>query len=135
MGNFIINWNKDDIYNFAIEFNRIEKYNEYCKQWLKYYGINVDFTSKINWNIQDIPSLQDYNRIKGNINLLLDIVNSESIKLNIANNINQTFDYIKANELEIKLNDYLSMLTKMQFQDNITGLTTCGNDNLKLNLG
>lgn len=134
MGNFIINWNKDDIYNFAIEFNRIEKYNEYCKQWLKYYGINVDFTSKINWNIQDIPSLQDYNRIKGNINLLLDIVNSESIKLNIANNINQTFDYIKANELEIKLNDYLSMLTKMQFQDNITGLTACGNS-LKLNLG
>lgn len=135
MGNFIINWNKDDIYNFAIEFNRIEKYNEYCKQWLKYYGINVDFTSKINWNIQDIPSLQDYNRIKGNINLLLDIVNTSSIKLNIANNINQTFDYIKANELEIKLNDYLSMLTKMQFQTNITGLTTCGNDNLKLNLG
>ena len=134
MGNFIINWNKDDIYNFAIEFNRIEKYNEYCKQWLKYYGINVDFTSKINWNIQDIPSLQDYNRIKENINLLLDIVNSESIKLNIANNINQTFDYIKANELEIKLNDYLSMLTKMQFQDNITGLTACGNS-LKLNLG
>lgn len=134
MGNFIINWNKDDIYNFAIEFNRIEKYNEYCKQWLKYYGINVDFTSKINWNIQDIPSLQDYNRIKGNINLLLDIVNTSSIKLNIANNINQTFDYIKANELEIKLNDYLSMLTKMQFQDNITGLTACGNS-LKLNLG
>lgn len=134
MGNFIINWNKDDIYDFAIEFNRIEKYNEYCKQWLKYYGINVDFTSKINWNIQDIPSLQDYNRIKGNINLLLDIINSSSIKLNIANNINQTFDYIKANELEIKLNDYLSMLTKMQFQDNITGLTSCGNS-LKLNLG
>ena len=135
MGNFIINWNKDDIYNFAIEFNRIEKYNEYCKQWLKYYGINVDFTSKINWNIQDIPSLQDYNRIKGNINLLLDIVNSESIKLNIANNINQTFDYIKANELEIKLNEYLSVLTNMQFQTNITGLTTCSNDDLKLNLG
>ncbi len=134
MGNFIINWNKDDIYNFAIEFNRIEKYNEYCKQWLKYYGINVDFTSKINWNIQDIPSLQDYNRIKENINLLLDIINSSSIKLNIANYINQTFDYIKANELEIKLNDYLSMLTKMQFQDNITGLTSCGNS-LKLNLG
>lgn len=134
MGNFIINWNKNDIYNFAIEFNRIEKYNEYCKQWLKYYGINVDFTSKINWNIQDIPSLQDYNRIKENINLLLNTVNSESIKLNIANNINQTFDYIKANELEIKLNDYLSMLTKMQFQDNITGLTSCGNS-LKLNLG
>lgn len=135
MSNFTINWKETNIYNFAIAFNRIEKYNEYCKEWLKYYGIEVSITSKVNWNINDIPDLKDYNRIKNNINTLLEILNSDATKLNISNNINQSFDYDKANELEIKLNEYLSVLTNMQFQTNITGLTTCSNDDLKLNLG
>ena len=135
MSNFTINWKETNIYNFAIAFNRIEKYNEYCKEWLKYYGIEVSITSKVNWNINDIPDLKDYNRIKNNINTLLEVLNSDATKLNISNSINQSFDYDKANELEIKLNEYLSVLTNMQFQTNITGLTTCSNDDLKLNLG
>ena len=34
-------WQRNDIYNFSDEFNRIEKYIEWCKEWLAYYKIQV----------------------------------------------------------------------------------------------
>ena len=65
-------WTYDDYYDFYVEFNRIESYNEYCKKWLNHYGIKVDsFTSKTNWTMSDIVDMKDYNRVKTNINLLL----------------------------------------------------------------
>ena len=47
-------WDYNQYYDFYIEFNRIESYNEYCKEWLSYFGKEVTFTSKTNWEIQDI---------------------------------------------------------------------------------
>ena len=38
----------------------------------------------------------------------------------------------KANELEVRLKEYLSYLGNKQWENNISGLTTTGN-NLKLN--
>ena len=69
------NWNKNDIYNFNIEFNRIEEYNKYIELWLKnYYGFSFEtLVHKTDWTIEDIVDLNDFNRVKRNINVLLEM--------------------------------------------------------------
>lgn len=126
------NWNSNDFYNFNIEFNRIESYNEYCREWLQYYGINIVITNKTNWTINDIVDLQDYNRVKNNINTILSAINISDNQLTISSQYNQSFNEEKANEIEEKLKAYLSYLGNLQFAYNISGLTTTGNS-LKLN--
>ena len=125
-------WKNDDYYNFNIEFNRIESYNKYCKEWLSYYGINVTFTSKNNWNIYDVIDIKDYNRVKTNINILINAIGSNINNLNISTQYNQVWNVDKANELEKRLKEYLKFLGEYQFAYNITGLSLSGN-NLKLN--
>lgn len=125
-------WKNDDYYNFNIEFNRIESYNEYCKEWLFYYGINVTFTSKTYWRISDMIDVKDYNRVKNNINILINAIGSNTNNLNISTQYNQVWNVDKANELEQRLKEYLKFLGDYQFAYNITGLSLSGN-NLKLN--
>ena len=100
-----------------------------------YYNFNISFTSKTNWNVSDIVDLQDYNRVKNNINILLDNINSfvgsSSLKLTISEQVNQIFNVEKANELEKKLKEYLLYLGNLQWNYNVSGLTTTGN-NFKL---
>lgn len=119
-------WKFNDIYNFASEFNRIEWYNEYCKEWFSYYGIEIeDFESKTNWNYNDIPDLQDLNRIKQNINIILNVFSISNLP--ISNQQNYSWDVEKANEIERKLNDYLEYIGDWQFAHDICGLAICGN--------
>ena len=129
-------WNFNEVYDFYIEFNRIESYNELCKDWLNnYFNIEkkVDFPkgSKTNWTINDIVDLQDYNRVKENINVILESINSNISKLTTSQQTNQQFNVSKANEIETRLTEYLVYLGQLQFANNITGLTITGN-NLRL---
>lgn len=121
-------WKKGDIYNFYVEFNRIESYNKYCQEQLKYYAINVDIINKTDWNIYDIVDLNDFNRVKRNINILLNAVKSNEQILNISSQVNQVWNYEKANEIEQKLKSILDTITNWQFAYEITGLAILGND-------
>ena len=121
-------WKKGDIYNFYVEFNRIESYNKYCQEQLKYYAINVDITNKTDWTIYDIVDLNDFNRVKRNINILLNAVKSNEQILNISSQVNQVWNYEKANEIEQKLKSILDTITNWQFAYEITGLAILGND-------
>ena len=126
------NWNKENIYDFYVEFNRIEGYNEYCKQWLKYFGIKIDFISKTDWTYNDIVDIKDFNRVKHNINIILNAIGKTDNLLQDNNyQYNQTFNDVKANEIEEKLKIYLKQIGEWQFTYNMCGLTTCGNS-LKL---
>ena len=133
MGYTFREWATNDYYNFNIEFNRIESYNEYCKYWLNnYFGKNISFTSKTDWTINDIVDIKDYNRVKENINLLIKTININLQDLAVdKTTYNQVFNVQKANEIETRLKAYLKQLGERQFANNICGLTTCGN-NLKL---
>lgn len=125
-------WEKENYYNFFVEFNRIESYNEYCKSWLNnYFNKNVAFISKTDWQINDIVDIKDYNRVKTNINLLLSKIESLNT-LNVSSQFQQTFNVEKANEMENALKEYLQILGQWQFTYNRTGLTTTGSNNLKL---
>ena len=136
MPNFKKEWNNTDIYNFNIEFNRIESYNQYVEKWLKdYFGLNFEpLEHKTDWTIYDVVDLIEFNRVKKNINKLLDSLQSEyqvtMQKLSVnATQTNQIFTSEKANEIEDRLNDHIQYLGNLQFEFNITGLTICGNSN------
>lgn len=125
-------WKDNDYYDFYVEFNRIESYNEYCKEWLSYYGVTLNFSSKTNWTINDIVDLQDYNRVKQNINTLLDVFDSNINRLNIISQVNQVWNVEKANEIETCLKEYLKYIGEFQFEFDITGLNVTGSNGLKL---
>lgn len=120
-------WQRNDIYNFSDEFNRIEKYIEWCKEWLKYYNVQVVVESKTNWVYNDIVDLQDYNRVKNNINILLNAINSNMTMLSIRNELNQSWNEVKANGIEQRLYSIIDYISELQWRYNITGLTITGN--------
>lgn len=128
------NWNTSDIYNFNIEFNRIEEYNKYIESWLKnYYSFSFEtLVHKTNWTIEDIVDINDFNRVKNNINVLLKQLSNSNNELPIVYIDNYFFDVKKANEIENRLISNLEILGNSQWQYNITGLTTCSNNDLKL---
>lgn len=121
-------WKKTDIYNFSVEFNRIEGYNKYCQEQLEILGISVDFINKTDWNENDIVDMNDLNRVKKNINLLLEAIDLSVSRLNISTQINQNWNSEKANELETRLESVLSVITNWQFMFDITGLKILGNE-------
>lgn len=120
-------WQKGEIYNFSEEFNRIENYNKYCQDWLKTFGVNVNITNKIDWIATDIVDISDLNRVKSNINSLLNGIASSTSELNISTQINQNWTYAKANEIEMRLNEIVNFITNIQFKYEITGLAITGN--------
>lgn len=120
-------WARNDTYNFSDEFNRIESYIEWCKEWLAYYEIQVVVESKTNWVYNDIVDLQDYNRVKNNINILLQAIESNLSLLEIRNQVNQNFNEIKANDIEQRLYSIIDYISELQWRYNITGLTITGN--------
>lgn len=127
------NWQQNDIYNCDVEFNRIEGYNQYVENWLKtYYNMNsLNLQHKTNWTINDIPDLDDFNRIKRNINRLIPILDGGSL-LNISLATNYALSVSEANEIENALKRNLQELGNMQFSYNVTGLAITSNNNLKL---
>ena len=113
-------------YNFADRFNEIESYNEYAKRWLSYYNFTVSFTSKLDWDVSDIPDVYDYNRIKLNMNLILQALSL--IRMDISAAIHQNFDNVKAQELQNRLTDYLRWIGNRQFKHRISGQYVCGSE-------
>lgn len=120
-------WARNDTYNFSDEFNRIESYIEWCKEWLAHYEIQVIVESKTNWVYNDIVDLQDYNRVKNNINVLLGAIQSNMTILELRNEVNQVFNDIRANEIEQRLYSIIDYVSELQWRYNITGLTITGN--------
>ena len=119
-------WKKDDYYNFDVEFNRIEYYNEYCKRWLSYFGINVTFESKLDWAKTDIIDLKDYNRVKTNINKIMTALGAYSLDLfPISTQVNQNFTVENANKIEEALKLNLAYIGKKQ-SEKVTGLAETG---------
>lgn len=137
--NYQKEWNYGDVYNFSIEFNRIESYNLYIEQWLKeYYGYS--FTSlehKTNWTISDIVDYKDFNRVSQNVGILFEHLNNIANKRPITPNRkpinrvqnNKVFNEWEANQIERYLNENNKKIGNMQFATEITGLAICGNEN------
>lgn len=129
-------WTSSSIYNFDIEFNRIETYNKYIKScYSNFFSTTSSITKlldsvviKNDYTIDDIPDLQDYCRIKNNLNILCQVnglTEIEKLPLNYTNP-NEYFNYQKANELEARLRANLDVVGNKQYSNNICGLLNCG---------
>lgn len=134
----IKNWNKYDTYDVATEFNRIENHNKYNEKWLKYCGLiplSNNLSHKTDWNIYNMCTLNEYNRIKKNINTLLSSYNSTlSLSIN-ESGINQVFSYVQANEIENAISETKKVVGNEQFRYNICGLSICGNNQRIIGVG
>lgn len=117
------NSNTKGAYNYT-DLNRIENNCEYLMNLLNntyYYKNPISLIIKTNWNVIDIPTISQFNRIRDNLETLKSCfyaIKTESIIY--SNSIN----YIKANALEKILFDidfYIKDITR--------------NINLKFNVG
>ena len=123
------NWVKNEIYNFASEFYRIESYTQYCCDWLIYFGLlNQDnILIKLDWNNNSIPDLIEYNRVKRNLNFVSMVLDEEQT-LQVLENANQKFTHDNANEMEKSLKNSVEKIGNWQFAYQISGISICGNN-------
>lgn len=129
-------WEYGQTYNFSDEFNRIEGYNQYCDNWITdYYYWQFKRTQKLQhkteWEYTNIPFLDDYNRIKRNMNDINKQLKGIQ-KLEISEEYNQKFNNNKANELEKTLEENINNLGNLQVSHGITGLSLCGSNYIRL---
>ncbi len=112
-------------YNYT-DLNRVESNCEYIMNLVNDVDIlptQINLEIKTNWNVKDIPTIDDINRIRQNIKDLLEtlnIINFEEIEFA------PTMNYEKANVLEKNLyliKEYLSNLNK---EIRICGTFFCG---------
>lgn len=94
------NENNKGAYNYE-DLNRIENNCEYVKGLLNnsgFFPIQIEIETKTNWNVRDIPNIEEINRIRQNILTLKNGMNlgREYEEIEFSN----TMDYIKANILE-----------------------------------
>ncbi len=90
--------NTKGVYNYT-DLNRIENNCSVLKELLfEKFGINTKIITKVNWSMEDIPTIEDLDRIRNNIIKLINNMNlgSECKYIEFSN----TMNYIKANILE-----------------------------------
>ena len=97
--------------NLAYDLNRIESNCSYLASQLNYFGYSVSITTKTDWVETDFPFLAEINRVRNNIDTLLDIFYRmpDSPEIRYVN----TLDWQDANSLEQNLLNMYSLLQRM----------------------
>ena len=93
-------------YNYT-DLNRIETWCEYLANLLNSYSYPVSITIKKNWNMSDLPNVNDMERIRSNVNAIKTVFHAYT-------NIPENLEYMtieKANDIE-KILSELDFLTK-----------------------
>lgn len=106
--------------------NDIGKHNEYARKWLGYFNKNITLENKIDWTINDIIDLQDYNKMKNNINIVLLALKKQGLSISQVNHQNLTDAKITA--IKRKINEYQDWIGGSQEKYNVCGITTCGKE-------
>ena len=93
-------------YNYT-DLNRIETWCEYLANLLNSYSYPVSITIKKNWNMSDLPNVNDMERIRSNINAIKTAFHAYT---DVPENLNyMTIE--KANDIE-KILSEIDFLTK-----------------------
>lgn len=106
----------------ASDLNRVEEWCEYLATELTSLSYPISITTKTNWVQSDMRYVSDMNRIKNNINA---IMNGYTYITNLNPNIS-SFDYIKANNWEKILYEIDTMLKAMQNYMVFSGVASSG---------
>ncbi|HWQ76861.1 MAG TPA: hypothetical protein VN441_16260 [Syntrophomonas sp.] len=98
------------VLNFP-DLNRIEIDCKYIADQLNAYGYDLNITVKTDWAITDFPTLAHINRIRGNVDVLLDALyrSPDSPAIRYWNSL----DWTDANALEQNLLNLYNLLQRM----------------------
>ena len=110
------------------DLNRIENNTIYVANLFEeVYGFSLNLITKTNWSIEDIPTINEINRIRNNVLRI-----SQEISIEDFQNIefSKTMNYVKANALEYDL--YLIKNLLEDYRDN--GIPIAGNIGLDSSL-
>lgn len=110
------------------DLNRIENNTIYVANLFEeVYGFSLNLVTKTNWSIEDIPTINEINRIRNNVLRI-----SQEISIEDFQNIefSKTMNYVKANALEYDL--YLIKNLLENYRDN--GIPIVGNIGLDSSL-
>ena len=125
------NENTKGAFNYD-DLNRIESNCEYIKDLLNNSGlfyIPISISVKTDWNMSDIPKIQDINRVRDNIITLknnMTMADYEDIEYS------GTLDYIKANILEKDLLVIKNIIETSMLELKKCNTFYCGSDGIGL---
>jgi len=104
--------------------NRIESNCSYIAEQLFSYGYQISLVTKTDWTKTDFPNLNQINRIRDNINELIDVYHKmpDSPDIRYWNSL----DWQDANSLEQNLLNLNTILENMVDSFVYTGTLNCG---------
>ena len=96
------------------DLNRIENNTIYVANLFEeVYGFSLNLVTKTNWSIEDIPTINEINRIRNNILRISQEISIEDFQ---SIEFSKTMNYMKANALEYDL--YLIKNLLENYRDN-----------------
>lgn len=102
----ITNWTNSDFFNLELDFNRIEGNTRYIYDFYKNVCPPITLQSTRTWNVNDIPTVQDVERITDNVNSISTwCLNPDKTKKFSNISPMTTLAYQKLNELEKRISD------------------------------
>ena len=115
VSNMMINW-----------INWVGKTNMYAKKWFDYFSTPIVVASKTDWQKTDIFDLKDYNKMKTDINIVLNQLGIQPLAISYLNHQNLT--QTKYNGINSKIREYQAWLGNKQSEYKICGLATVGGE-------
>lgn len=105
------------------DLNRIEMDIEYLSDLLNGYGYRQEVVSKTDWTDKDFPYSEEMERIRSNIQVLLDTYYTQAVSLP---DTLEELDYIKLNAVENNLKLMYEMIGRMEQSFKHCGTFYCG---------
>lgn len=103
-------FDSEDVYDILDDIQRVEKNCLYLKKRiLALCGIDLTLNIKEDWTREDIPTIEEMERIRGNCEKIIRVMDDKSL----IPVFNDTFSYIQANSLENALKSTDEMLQRL----------------------
>lgn len=109
----------------ATDLNRVGNAVNYIANRLSQYGVNVTVNAKVDWTMQDIPTIAQMDTYLDNVAVLRDALNASALTPPLPDDM-QGLTYIEANNIEQILLDINALITNMVSAWIYCGMMYCG---------
>ena len=115
----------DKGYHNISDLNRVEEWCRYLADLLTSYNYRVDITTKTNWQLTDMRTVAEMERIRKNVALLKSTYFNIPQNLPVPSNLNP-INISKANDIERILEDINKIIVSMEREFIHSGVACVG---------
>ena len=121
-------WAPSDVYNIHIDLSRVEQNLHELARVLRQQGYEILILERLYWKMTDFPTVSEINRIRQNINTVVDRLSQLPGVPRLIEDNSGYFDYESANDLERNIEGLKRVLDGALLLYRYCGTTQCGEE-------